>query len=298
MTQHTPIQGSIVAIVTPMLENGAVDWKSLEHLVEWHIAQGTHSIVAVGTTGEASTLDMAEHIQVVQSIVRIANKRIPIIAGTGANSTHEAIELTREAEKVGADACLLVTPYYNKPTQEGLYQHYKTIAEAVSIPQILYNVPGRTGVDMQNETAIRLAEIDNIIGIKDATGNLERGRELIAGTQGKMAVYSGDDATAWQLILAGAKGNISVTANVAPNMMSQVCNFALAGDHAQAESQNAKVAHLHEILFCESNPIPVKWALHEMGLIPTGIRLPLTVLAEQYRTPIRQALVQAGLIEA
>lgn len=298
MTQHTPIQGSIVAIVTPMLENGAVDWKSLEHLVEWHIAQGTHSIVAVGTTGEASTLDMAEHIQVVQSIVRIANKRIPIIAGTGANSTHEAIELTREAEKVGADACLLVTPYYNKPTQEGLYQHYKAIAEAVSIPQILYNVPGRTGVDMQNETAIRLAEIDNIIGIKDATGNLERGRELIAGTQGKMAVYSGDDATAWQLILAGAKGNISVTANVAPNMMSQVCNLALAGDHAQAESQNAKVAHLHEILFCESNPIPVKWALHEMGLIPTGIRLPLTVLAEQYRTPIRQALVQAGLIEA
>lgn len=297
MTQSTPIQGSIVAIVTPMLEDGAVDWKSLEHLVEWHIAQGTHSIVAVGTTGEASTLNMAEHIQVVENIVRIANKRIPIIAGTGANSTHEAIELTQEAQKVGADAVLLVTPYYNKPTQEGLYQHYKKIAESVDIPQILYNVPGRTGVDMQNATAIRLAEIDNIIGIKDATGNLERGRELIAGVQGKMSVYSGDDATAWQLILAGAKGNISVTANVAPQIMSQVCELALAGNHTEAHKFNAKVEHLHEILFCESNPIPVKWALHEMGLIQTGIRLPLTVLAEQYRASIRQALEQAELIK-
>lgn len=298
MTQHTPsIQGSIVAIVTPMLADGRVDWQRLEQLVEWHIAQGTHSIVAVGTTGEASTLSMTEHTQVIQEIIRVANKRIPIIAGTGANSTREAIELTEEAEKLGADAVLLVTPYYNKPTQEGLYQHYKTIAEAVNIPQILYNVPGRTGVDMHNDTVIRLADIDNIIGIKDATGNLERGRALIEAVKGKMDVYSGDDATAWQLILSGAKGNISVTANVAPNIMSQLCNVALLGDATEAHKLNAKVEHLHDILFCESNPIPVKWALYEMGLIETGIRLPLTPLAEQYRTPIRQALQQAGLVE-
>lgn len=299
MTQQAQIiQGSIVAIVTPMFEDGSVDWKGLEKLVEWHIEQGTNSIVAVGTTGEASTLSMAEHTQVIKEVVRVANKRIPIIAGTGANSTREAIELTKEAKQLGADAALLVTPYYNKPTQEGLYQHYKAIAEAVDLPQILYNVPGRTGVDMANETVIRLADIPQIIGIKDATGDIPRGQALLEGLHGKdMVVYSGDDATAYQLIEHGAKGNISVTANVAPKQMSEVCAAAIAGDAARAQALNAQVANLHNILFCESNPIPVKWALHEMGLIGTGIRLPLTPLAEQYRAPLREALVAAGIIK-
>ena len=290
------IQGSIVAIVTPMFEDGGVDWKSLEKLVEWHIQQGTHSIVAVGTTGEASTLSMEEHIKVIQEVIRVANKRIPIIAGTGANSTREAIELTQAAKDVGADAALLVTPYYNKPTQEGLYQHYKAIAEAVEIPQILYNVPGRTGVDMQNETVIRLADVKNIVGIKDATGDIPRGKALIDGLNGKIAVYSGDDPTAWELILLGAKGNISVTANVAPKQMSEVCEAALAGEQAKAQELNQQIANLHNILFCESNPIPVKWALHEMGYMGTGIRLPLTSLAEQYREPLRNGLKVAGII--
>ena len=299
MTQQAQIiQGSIVAIVTPMFEDGSVDWKGLEKLVEWHIAQGTNSIVAVGTTGEASTLSMAEHTKVIAEIIRVANKRIPVIAGTGANSTHEAIELTKEAKELGADAALLVTPYYNKPTQEGLYQHYKAIAEAVNLPQILYNVPGRTGVDMLNETVIRLADIPQIIGIKDATGDVPRGQALIEGLHGKdMTVYSGDDATAYQLMGFGAQGNISVTANVAPKEMSQMCAAALAGDAERAEALNNKVANLHNILFCESNPIPVKWALHEMGLIGTGIRLPLTPLAEQYRTPLREALSASGVIK-
>ena len=299
MTQQAQIiQGSIVAIVTPMFEDGSVDWKGLEKLVEWHIAQGTNSIVAVGTTGEASTLSMAEHTQVIKEIIRVANKRIPVIAGTGANSTREAIELTKEAKELGADAALLVTPYYNKPTQEGLYQHYKAIAEAVDLPQILYNVPGRTGVDMLNETIIRLADIPQIVGIKDATGDVPRGKELIDGLQGKnMTVYSGDDATAYQLICLGAHGNISVTANIIPQQMSQICAAALAGHAEQAEALNNQVANLHNILFCESNPIPVKWALHEMGLIGTGIRLPLTPLAEQYRTPLREALNASGVIQ-
>ncbi|WP_180081480.1 MULTISPECIES: 4-hydroxy-tetrahydrodipicolinate synthase [unclassified Acinetobacter] len=299
MTQQAQtIQGSIVAIVTPMFEDGSVDWKSLEKLVEWHIKQGTNSIVAVGTTGEASTLSMAEHTQVIKEIIRVANKRIPIIAGTGANSTHEAIQLTKEAKELGADAALLVTPYYNKPTQEGLYQHYKAIAEAVDLPQILYNVPGRTGVDMHNDTVIRLADIPQIVGIKDATGDVPRGQELIEGLKGKeMVVYSGDDATAYQLMGHGAQGNISVTANVAPKEMSEICATALAGDAEKAEQQNNAVANLHQILFCESNPIPVKWALHEMNLIETGIRLPLTPLAEQYRTPLREVLITAGVIK-
>ncbi|EFF84172.1 dihydrodipicolinate synthase [Acinetobacter haemolyticus ATCC 19194] len=297
MTQQAQnIQGSIVALVTPMFEDGRVDWKSLEKLVEWHIQQGTHSIVAVGTTGEASTLSMEEHTQVIKEVIRVANKRIPIIAGTGANSTHEAIELTKAAKELGADAALLVTPYYNKPTQEGLYQHYKAIAEAVDIPQILYNVPGRTGVDMQNETVIRLADVKNIVGIKDATGDVPRGKALIDGLNGKIAVYSGDDETAWELILLGAKGNISVTANVAPKQMSDVCEAALAGDKEKAQSLNQQIANLHNILFCESNPIPVKWALHEMGYIGTGVRLPLTTLAEQYREPLRADLKVAGII--
>lgn len=297
MTQQAQtIQGSIVALVTPMLKDGSVDWKALEKLVEWHIEQGTHSIVAVGTTGEASTLSMEEHTQVIKEVIRVANKRIPIIAGTGANSTREAIELTQAAKDLGADAALLVTPYYNKPTQEGLYQHYKAIAEAVDIPQILYNVPGRTGVDMQNETVIRLAEIANIIGVKDATGDIPRGKALIDGLNGKIAVYSGDDETAWELITLGAQGNISVTANVAPKIMSELCEVALTGDVEQAREMNNKIANVHNILFCESNPIPVKWALHEMGRIDTGLRLPLTPLAEQYREPLRTALQTAGLI--
>jgi len=297
MTQQAQtIQGSIVAIVTPMLKDGGVDWKGLEKLVEWHIEQGTNSIVAVGTTGEASTLSMEEHTQVIKEIIRVANKRIPIIAGTGANSTREAIELTKAAKDLGADAALLVTPYYNKPTQEGLFQHYKSIAEAVDLPLILYNVPGRTGVDLANDTAVRLAEIPNIVGIKDATGDVPRGKALIEALNGKMAVYSGDDETAWELILLGADGNISVTANIAPKVMSEVCSVAIAKDEQQAKTINNKIANLHNILFCESNPIPVKWALHEMGLIDTGIRLPLTPLAEQYREPLRNALKDAGII--
>ncbi len=290
------IQGSIVAIVTPMFENGGVDWKSLEQLVEWHIQQGTHGIVAVGTTGEASTLSTEEHIHVIKEVIRVANKRIPIIAGTGANATNEAIELTQAAKDLGADAALLVTPYYNKPTQEGLYQHYKAIAEAVDIPQILYNVPGRTGVDMQNDTVLRLADIANIIGIKDATGDIPRGTALIAALNGQMAVYSGDDATAWELMLLGAKGNISVTANIAPKQMSDICEAAQAGDRETAQRLNQQIANLHNILFCESNPIPVKWALHEMGYIGTGVRLPLTVLAAQFREPLRTDLKAAGII--
>ncbi|NLZ86607.1 MAG: 4-hydroxy-tetrahydrodipicolinate synthase [Gammaproteobacteria bacterium] len=299
MTQQAQtIQGSIVAIVTPMFEDGSVDWKGLEKLVEWHIAEGTNSIVAVGTTGEASTLSMSEHTQAIKEIIRVANKRIPIIAGTGANSTREAIQLTREAKELGADAALLVTPYYNKPTQEGLYQHYKAVAEAVDLPQILYNVPGRTGVDMLNETVIRLADIPQIVGIKDATGDVPRGAELLQGLKDKdMVVYSGDDATAYQLMGHGAKGNISVTANVAPKAMSEVCAAAITGNATDAEQLNAQVANLHNILFCESNPIPVKWALHDMGLIGTGIRLPLTPLAEQYRAPLHEALVEAGVIK-
>lgn len=297
MTQQaTSIHGSIVALVTPMHHDGSVDWDALKKLVEWHIEQGTHSIVAVGTTGESATLDVEEHAQVIEAVIRAAAGRIPIIAGTGANSTREAIELTETARKLGADAALLVTPYYNKPTQEGLYQHYKAVAEAVDLPQILYNVPGRTGVDMHNDTVIRLADVDRIVGIKDATGDLNRGHDLINRLDQKIAVYSGDDATAYRLILLGAQGNISVTANVAPGVMSQVCEAAKAGNREEAEQLNNSIAVLHQILFCESNPIPVKWALSDMGLIGTGIRLPLTVLAESYQPQVHQALLDSGVI--
>lgn len=290
------ISGSIVALVTPMHRTGEVDWETLRQLVEWHVAEGTNAIVAVGTTGESATLDVDEHLDVIRTTIKAAAGRIPVIAGTGANSTREAIELTRAAADIGADACLLVTPYYNKPTQEGLYQHYKAIAGAVDIPQILYNVPGRTGVDMQNATVARLAGTRNIVGIKDATGNLERGRELIGLVGDRMAVYSGDDATAFELILMGAKGNISVTSNVAPAAMSQVCDAALKGDAETARRLNAPLAALHKDLFIESNPIPVKWALHEMGRCDTGIRLPLTELAEAAREPVRAALRQAQVL--
>ena len=289
------ITGSLVALVTPMHANGEIDWSALKSLVEWHVAEGTHGIVVVGTTGESATLTVDEHCAVIKSVIETVNDRIPVIAGTGANSTREAIELTRLAKEAGADACLLVTPYYNKPTQEGLYQHYKAVAEAVAIPQILYNVPGRTGVDMLNSTVARLAGIPNIVGIKDATGDLVRGQELLNLVGDKMAVYSGDDGTAYELILMGAKGNISVTANVAPKAMSVVCEAALAGNAALAKALNEPLTALHNDLFVESNPIPVKWALVHMGRMESGIRLPLTPLAESCHDIVRAALQRAGL---
>ena len=288
--------GSMVALVTPMHENGVLDYESLAKLVEFHIENGTDAIVAMGTTGESATLDMKEHCSVLREVVNQVHGRVPVIAGTGANSTTEAIELTRAAMQVGADACLLVTPYYNKPTQEGLYRHYKAIAEAVPVPQILYNVPGRTGCDMLPETVERLSGVANIIGIKEATGNLARGREILERCGSKIDLYSGDDATAMELILLGAKGNISVTANVAPKAMHEMCAAALRGDRTRAEAINQHLITLHKNLFIESNPIPVKWALHEMGLIPPGIRLPLTPLAEQHHDAVRQALREANVL--
>ena len=290
------ITGSMVAIVTPMDAQGGLDWAALDKLVDFHIQEGTSAIVAVGTTGESATLNVAEHVEVLRRVVKMVNGRIPVIAGTGANCTREAIELTGNAKEVGADACLLVTPYYNKPTQEGLYQHFRLIAETVDIPQILYNVPGRTVCDMQAETAIRLSRIKNIIGIKEATGDVERARQIIAGADSDFLVYSGDDATAYQLMLAGGKGNISVTANVAPRQMSKLCQLAMAGETAAATALNQQLMPLHEKLFVEANPIPVKWALHEMGLIDKGIRLPLTWLSEQYHDEVRQALRATGIL--
>lgn len=290
------ILGSLVALVTPMNSDGSVDWAALKQLVEWHVAEGTHGIVAVGTTGESATLDVDEHLEVVRVVIEVAAGRLAVIAGTGANSTREAIELTQAAANLGADAVLLVTPYYNKPTQEGLYQHYKAIAEAVQIPQILYNVPGRTGVDMLNATVARLAGMPNIVGIKDATGDLVRGQELIGLVGDRMAVYSGDDATAIELILLGGKGNISVTANVAPGVMANACEAALAGHAERARELTESVAQLHQILFIESNPIPVKWALAEMGRMGLGIRLPLTVLSADAQPRVRAALSASGVL--
>ena len=290
------IAGSMVALVTPMDAQGGLDWDGLSKLVDFHLQEGTNAIVAVGTTGESATLDVGEHVEVIRRVVDQVAGRIPVIAGTGGNSTRESVELTRAAKDVGADACLLVTPYYNKPTQEGLYLHFRHIAESVAIPQILYNVPGRTVADLAHDTVVRLAQIPNIVGIKDATGDVPRGKALIEALNGKMAVYSGDDETAWELMLLGADGNISVTANIAPKAMSEVCAVAIAKDEQQAKTLNNKIANLHNILFCESNPIPVKWALHEMGSIGTGVRLPLTALAEQYREPLRTNLKVAGII--
>ncbi|AOS95622.1 4-hydroxy-tetrahydrodipicolinate synthase [Microbulbifer aggregans] len=288
--------GSMVALVTPMFADGGLDWDSLHNLVEWHIEQGTSAIVAVGTTGESATLDVNEHLEVIRRVVDQVAGRIPVIAGTGANSTTEAIELTETAAKCGADACLLVTPYYNKPTQEGLYQHYKTVAKAVSIPQILYNVPGRTAVDMQPETVRRLAAIGNIVGIKEATGDLERARELIETLPEGFAIYSGDDATALELMLAGGHGDVSVTANVAPAAMAQMCAAALQGDAETARAIDQRIQILHKVLFVESNPIPVKWALREMGHIDGGIRLPLTSLSPEHHATVREALRSAGVL--
>ena len=290
-------QGSMVALVTPMREGGDIDEAGMRRLIEFHIENQSDALVVVGTTGESATLDEEEHCQLIRRAVEIAAGRIAIIAGTGANSTREAIDLTRCAHKGGADACLLVTPYYNKPTQEGLYRHYKAIADAVPIAQILYNVPGRTAVDMLPDTVERLAVIDNIVGIKEATGDMGRAREVLDRCADRLDVYSGDDATAMELMLLGGQGNISVTANVAPAAMHELCAAALAGDRATAAAINARLDVLHRALFVESNPIPVKWALCEMGLIPAGIRLPLTPLASEFHDTVRQALMQAGVIE-
>jgi len=287
--------GSMVALVTPMFEDGSIDEASLANLVEWHIEQGTQGIVAVGTTGESATLDEAEHCAVMRKVVEFVKGRVPVIAGTGANSTREAITLTRCAMEGGADACLLVTPYYNKPTQEGLYQHHKAIAEAVPIPQILYNVPGRTACDMLPETVRRLAGISNIVGIKEATGNLQRVRELLDICGDRLDMYSGDDATSLDFLLEGGKGVISVTANIAPQAMQQMCAAALAGDRQAAEVINNRLMPLHRDLFVESNPIPVKWALAEMGKISLGIRLPMTVLSDEYHDTVREAMKYAGV---
>lgn len=290
------IAGSIVALVTPMHGSGEIDWQALTDLLDMHLEQGTHGIVAVGTTGESATLDVNEHCQVIKHVVEHVAKRIPVIAGTGANCTREAIELTTAAKNAGADACLLVAPYYNKPTQEGLYLHHKAIADAVAIPQILYNVPGRTVCDMSNDTADRLADISNIIAIKDATGDLERGRELIARCKDRIDIFSGDDATAVELILMGGKGDISVTANVAPALMSAMCEAALKGDAVEARRLNQQLMPLHDQLFIEASPIPVKWVLHEMGKMPAGIRLPLTPMSEQYYPLLRSAMQQSGIV--
>jgi len=288
--------GSMVALVTPMNEDGSLDLPALRRLVDFHIENGTDVIVPVGTTGESPTLDMDEHCEVIRVVVEQCRGRVPVIAGTGANSTREAIELTRCAEQARADACLLVTPYYNKPTQEGLYLHHKAIAEAVPIPQILYNVPGRTACDMLPETVERLAPISNIVGIKEATGNLDRVRDILRRCGDKIDVYSGDDATALDAILLGAKGDISVTANVAPKLMHEMCRLGLEGKEKEARAINERLMGLHKNLFVEANPIPVKWALNQMGLIKGGIRLPLTPLSAGHHETVRQAMRTAGLI--
>ena len=289
-------QGSMVALVTPMQTDGSVDYDSLKKLVEFHVDNQTDAIISVGTTGESATLDEAEHCQVIAKTVEFSAGRIPVIAGTGANSTREAIQLTRCAAKVGADACLLVTPYYNKPTQEGLFRHYSAIAEAVDIPQILYNIPGRTCCDMQPETVARLAKLANIIGIKEGTGDLERIRKIIELCDKSFEVYSGDDSTAMEAILIGARGDISVTANVAPKQMHEMCKAALEGDRKKAEALNAPLLALHKNLFIETSPIPVKWALKEMGLIADAIRLPLTPLSDSCHEPLRAAMKSANVL--
>lgn len=288
-------RGSMVAIVTPMRADGGLDFEALGRLVEFHIENSTDAIIAVGTTGESATLDFEEHIRVVRQIVEFVKGRVPVIAGTGANSTSEALHLTQRSMDAGADACLLVTPYYNKPTQEGLFRHYKLIAETVPIPQILYNVPGRTACDLKPETVERLADIPNIVGIKEAS-TLERIQELVQRCGDHLDVFSGDDGIAAEAMLSGAKGVISVTANVAPRAMHELCVAALSGDRAQTEAINGRLVELHKVLFLESNPIPVKWAVGQLGLIPSGIRLPLTPLSEMFYPAVKAALQQAGAI--
>ncbi len=290
------IYGSLVALITPMDEDGNVDQAALERLVEFHIDNNTDAIVAVGTTGESATLDVEEHCDVVRQVVKLANGRIPVIAGTGANATREAITLTARSADLGVDACLLVTPYYNKPGQEGLYQHYKAVADAVDIPQILYNVPGRTACDMSDETSLRLAEIPNIIGLKDATGDLDRAAWLIKNRPDGFALYSGDDDSAMEFVLAGGDGVISVTSNVMPAAMHDMIQAARNNDRQLAESLNQPLTGLHRDLFVEANPIPVKWAVQQMGLIGAGIRLPLTALASENHELVRNAMIKAGAL--
>ncbi len=290
------IRGSIVALVTPMTAAQEVDWNAYEALLEWHIKNGTHAIVAVGTSGESATLNVEEHVDVIRFTVDKVAKRVPVIAGTGANSTAEAIHLTKAAKDVGADACLLVTPYYNKPTQEGMYLHYKAINDAVDIDQILYNVPGRTAVDLLPETVVRLAELSNVVAIKEATGDVARAKWLVQQCGDKIDILSGDDETALELIRVGGKGDISVTANVAPKLMSQMCDAALAGDFELAQTINEQLMPLHQGLFVESNPIPVKFALYKMGLIGETLRLPLTVLSEEHQPELISKLAALDLL--
>ena len=287
--------GSLVALVTPMKANGEIDWRSLAELIEWHIESGTDAIVSVGTTGESATLSVKEHVNVIAKTIQYAQGRIPVIAGTGANATKEAIEWTQEAQLLGADAALLVTPYYNKPSQEGLYQHYSAIAKAASIPQILYNVPGRTACDLLPDTVARLAKIDNIIGIKEATGDIERGKAILTKVNDRFLLLSGDDASFLDLMAIGARGNVSVTANIAPQAMAEICRLANDKMFTQANEKNQRIASLHEVLFIESNPVPVKWALQAMQKIPKGIRLPLTTLSEQHQQTLIDALKLNGI---
>ncbi|MCO6440122.1 MAG: 4-hydroxy-tetrahydrodipicolinate synthase [Nitrococcus mobilis] len=289
-------RGSMVALITPMHDDGSIDEKALQRLVEFHIEQGSDAIVAVGTTGESATLDYDEHCHVMRRIVEMARGRIPVIGGTGSNSTWEAIKLTRCAMEGGCDAALLVTPYYNKPTQEGLFRHFEAVAEAVPIPQILYNVPSRTACDLLPDTVARLAEISNIVGIKEASGRVERARELLDRCGGQLDVYCGEDIKDLEVILAGGKGAISVTANVAPKLMHEMCRAALAGEAAEAERIDARLAALHKTLFVETNPIPVKWGVYRLGLAGQGIRLPMTPLSEQHHESVLQAMKLAGLL--
>ena len=289
-------KGCLVAIVTPMFDDGSLDLDALRALIDWHIAAGTDGIVIVGTTGESPTVDIDEHCVLIKTTVEHVAGRIKVVAGTGANSTSEAIALTAKAKALGVDACLLVTPYYNKPSQEGLYQHFAAIAAAVNIPQILYNVPGRTSCDMSNDTVLRLTAIKNIVGIKDATGSVERGTDLILRAPKEFAIYSGDDATGMALMLLGGQGVISVTANVAPKLMSQMCVAAMAGNVKTACDINAKLFALHQKLFIEANPIPVKWVMQQMGKTQAGIRLPMVNLSAQYHDVLRAAMRQAEII--
>jgi len=289
------LSGSVVAIVTPMHEDGSLDLDAFRKLMDWHISEGTDGIVVVGTTGESPTVDCDEHHLLIKTAVEHGNRRVPIIAGTGANSTREAIELSAYAKQVGADMSLSVVPYYNRPTQEGLYQHFRAIAEAVDIPQILYNVPGRTVADLSNETTLRLAQIPNVVGLKDATGNLERGSDLLRQIPAGFSVYSGDDATALAMMLLGSHGVISVTANVAPCLMHEMCAAALRQDIPRARELNNRLLGLHRHLFVEANPIPVKWALAQTKQIGNAIRLPLTPLSETYFDRVLAAMSQAGI---
>lgn len=288
------IQGSIPALVTPMLDDGALDMPRFRALLDWHVAQGTDGVVVVGTSGESPTVDVEEHCLLISTAVKQIAGRIPVIAGTGANSTREAIALANFAKDAGADAHLSVVPYYNRPTQEGLYLHFKAIAEAVDLPMILYNVPGRTVADMSNDTVLRLAQVPRIVGIKDATGNIERGTDLLKRAPDHFAVLSGDDATALALALLGGRGSISVTANVAPKLMAEMFAAARAGDWIRARDINFRLLALNRHLFVEANPIPVKWAVAQMGLIGAGIRLPLTPLSADYHALIRSAMLDAG----